>query len=77
MLTLLHATHHELDLSDVGVFVGAHHVGPPIAAHPGVHGVLVLATCNRFELYLDADGDDAVAHALAVAAEAAGRPVEA
>ncbi|NCD17510.1 MAG: glutamyl-tRNA reductase, partial [Actinobacteria bacterium] len=33
--------------------------------------------CNRFELYLDADGDDAVAHALAVAAEAAGRPVEA
>lgn len=75
MLTLLHATHHELDLSDVGVFVGAHHVGPPIAAHPAVHGVLVLATCNRFELYLDADGDDAVAHAVAVAAEAAGRPV--
>lgn len=73
-LTLLHATHHELDLSDVGVFVGAHHVGPPIAAHRDVRGVLVLATCNRFELYLDADGDDAVTHAVAVAAEAAGRP---
>ena len=75
-LLLLHATHHELDLSDVGVFVGAHHVGPPIAAHPDVRGVLVLATCNRFELYLDAEGDDAVAHAVTVAAGAAGRPVE-
>ena len=73
-IILLHATHHELDLSDVGVFVGAHHIGPRIMGHPGVRGVLVLATCNRFELYLDAVHDDAVAHAIEVAAEAAGQP---
>ncbi|HMO11845.1 MAG TPA: glutamyl-tRNA reductase, partial [Actinotalea sp.] len=75
-LLLLHATHHDLDLSDLGVFVGADQVGPPIAAHPDVSGALVLATCNRFELYLDADGDDAVSHAVAVVAEVAGRPFE-
>ena len=75
-LLLLHATHHDLDLSDLGVFVGADQVGPRIAAPPDVRGVLVLATCKRFELYLDADGDDAVTHAVTVAAEAAGRPVE-
>lgn len=72
-LLLLHATHHELDLSGVGVFVGADHVGPRVAEHPGVQGALMLATCNRFELYLDATDEDVATHAVVVAAEAAGR----
>jgi len=54
-LQLLRATHHELDLSEVGVFKCVDELGPQIAGCPGVRGVMVLATCNRFEVYLDAD----------------------
>lgn len=75
-LQLLHATHHQLDLDDVGVFKCAHRLAPRIAAGRGIRGVLVLATCNRFELYLDAAADDGVAaHALGVVADAAQRSV--
>ena len=75
-LHLLHATHHQLDLDDVGVFKCAHRLAPRIAAGRGIRGVLVLATCNRFELYLDAAADDGVAaHALGVVADAAQRSV--
>ena len=74
-LQLLRATHHELDLSDVGVFNCADDLGSQIAGRPDVQGVLVLATCNRFEVYLDAAGDDAATQALAVVAAATGRSV--
>lgn len=68
-LLLLSADHHRVGLSDVErLSTGADAVGPALAGHPGVAGVVVLATCNRFELYVDAEGDpDAV---LAAAGEA-------
>lgn len=74
-LRLLYATHQELDLSEVGVFSGAHQIGPRITAHPDVRGTLVLATCNRFEMYVDTANDSAVGHAVSVAAQAAQRDV--
>ena len=41
-----------------------------IAADPGVRGAIVLATCNRFEAYLDVD-DDSTESAAATAGTAA------
>ena len=74
-LQLLRATHHELDLSEVGVFKCVDELGPQIAGCPGVRGVMVLATCNRFEVYLDATAADVAESVLDVVAAAAGRCV--
>ena len=74
-LQLLHATHRELDLSEVGVFKCVDELGPQIAGRPGVRGVLVLATCNRFEVYLDTTDADVSEGVLSVVAAAAGRCV--
>ncbi|MFH5821604.1 glutamyl-tRNA reductase [Georgenia sp. AZ-5] len=59
VLLLLSANHHDLDLADIErLSVGAEGVGRQVvAARPAVRGAVVLATCNRFELYLDAGTD--------------------
>ncbi|WP_241236892.1 glutamyl-tRNA reductase [Georgenia faecalis] len=68
VLLLLSANHHDLDLADIErLSTGAPEVGRQVvAASPAVAGAVTLATCNRFEVYLDVDGD------LAEAARAAG-----
>lgn len=72
VLLSLVASHHELDLavlerlsSDVAV-VGGELVG----ASPSISGAVVLATCNRFELYLDVDDAAHTPQARAAAAAA-------
>ena len=74
VLLTLSASHHDLDLDVLEQLAsGAQSVGPAVVADAALDGCVVLATCNRFELYLDAvDGRaevaakaaaDAVAHA--------------
>lgn len=62
---VISASHHDLDLADVEQLArrGAD-IGRQIAGVDGVEGAVTLSTCNRFELYLDAEEhriDDAVA----------------
>ena len=78
VLLSLAASHHDLDLdvlerlsSDVQA-VASELVGSP--AHRFVSGAVVLATCNRFELYLEVDDAEHAPSARAAAAQAvAGR----
>lgn len=75
-LVLLSANHHEIDLADVErLATGAEDLGPRLREHDAVRGAMVLSTCNRLELYLDAVPgleDDAAAHAREALAEHAG-----
>lgn len=61
-------SHHEVDAEAVA-HLGQHTgeiVDRLLAADTGVRGVVALATCNRFELYLDVDGfHSAVDHTMA------------
>lgn len=57
-LFALSAAHDQLGLDGLQQFTGAHRLGGDIARHPLVKGTLVLATCNRFEVYVDADDAD-------------------
>lgn len=76
VLLSLVASHRELDLSVLErLSSDVHAVGRElVAASPSIAGAVVLATCNRFELYLDVDD---AAHApqarTAVAATVAAR----
>ncbi|QDC26248.1 glutamyl-tRNA reductase [Georgenia yuyongxinii] len=77
VLLLLSANHHDLDLADIErLSVGAPDVGRQVVAgRPAVRGAVVLATCNRYELYLDADDPEvAVRAARAAVARASGTP---
>ncbi|WP_226920824.1 glutamyl-tRNA reductase [Georgenia subflava] len=73
---MLSANHHDLDLADIErLSTGARDVGSQVVAeHPALRGAVVLATCNRFELYLDA-GDDGSVLETAPAVAAAHRVV--
>lgn len=55
VLTHLTAGHRDLDLDVLEqLSVGAHSVAARVLeAGPGIDGAVVLATCNRFEVYLD------------------------
>ena len=57
VLLSLAASHRELDLSVLErLSSDVHAVGRElVAASPSIAGAVVLATCNRFELYLDVD----------------------
>lgn len=70
VLLSLIASHHDLDLSVLErLSADTHAVGREIVAGcPAVSGAVVLATCNRFELYLDVDDADHVEHARSGAA---------
>jgi glutamyl-tRNA reductase len=75
MLSLV-ASHHDLDLSVLErLSADTHAVGREIVTgSDSVAGAVVLATCNRFELYLDVDdAADAEAARTAVAATVAAR----
>jgi len=55
-LLTLSASHHDLDLDLLEqLSSGAGSVGTTVVADASVAGCVVLATCNRFELYLDVD----------------------
>lgn len=65
------ASHHDLELSALErLSTDWAGVSPELVAAAGpVRGAVVLATCNRFELYLDVD-DERLAEACAAASEA-------
>ncbi|WP_454778631.1 glutamyl-tRNA reductase [Georgenia muralis] len=62
---MLSANHHDLNLTDVErLSTGAHEVGPQVvASSPAVAGAVVLATCNRLEVYVDAESPEEAARA--------------
>ncbi|HEY3438688.1 MAG TPA: glutamyl-tRNA reductase [Actinotalea sp.] len=62
-LLTLTASHRDLDLDVLEqLSSGAHSVGSAVVtASPRITGCVVLATCNRFELYLDVDDEGASA----------------
>ncbi|MEE6271930.1 glutamyl-tRNA reductase [Georgenia wangjunii] len=64
-LLLLSANHHDLDLADIDLVGAAVERAGAAAwvAAPGVRGAVVLATCNRVELYLDTEDPDGAAAA--------------
>ncbi|WP_225752651.1 glutamyl-tRNA reductase [Actinotalea sp. Marseille-Q4924] len=81
VLLSLSASHRDLDLDVLEqLSSGAHSVGTSVVADsPAITGCVVLATCNRFELYLDTDiprpADDGAPVTLrAVEPLTAGRP---
>lgn len=80
VLLALSASHHDLDLDVLEqLSSGARSVGPTAVADSCLDGCVVLATCNRFELYLDAvDGREDVAAKAAVdaVATATGLPAD-
>lgn len=72
-LVVIGASHHTVGLDELAALAP---LGVPatvrLADHPAVAGVLVLATCNRFEVYLDAiEFHPAVEATLATLAELA------
>lgn len=74
MLVAVGASHHTVGLDELAALTPhAEQVRAGLAAHPAVRGVLVLATCNRFEVYLDAaEFHPAVEAAVAAVAGLAG-----
>jgi glutamyl-tRNA reductase len=81
VLLSLIASHRDLDLELLErLSVGAQSVGRSVAAIGAAPtGAVVLATCNRFEVYVEVgagrDADTAVVETTAVIASAAGLPV--
>src|SRR4051794_505719 len=76
------ASHHDLDLAVLErLSADAHAVGRDVVAGCApVSGAVVLATCNRFEVYLDVDdaehAPDARAAVARVVADRSGYPAE-
>ena len=72
MLLSLVASHHDLDLAVLErLSSDVHAVGRELVrASTPVTGAVVLATCNRFELYLEVDDVDQTPAALAAASQA-------
>jgi glutamyl-tRNA reductase len=70
------ASHRDVDLDLLErLCAGAPSVGPAVAARGAAAGAVVLATCNRFEVYLEVargDTDAAAEAATAAIADAAG-----
>lgn len=56
VLVKLGVSHHEVDLDLLSrLSLAADGLAETLVAHPRVHGAVTLATCNRFEVYLDVD----------------------
>jgi glutamyl-tRNA reductase len=71
------ASHRNRDLALLEqLSVGADALGAAVVASPSVAGAVVLPTCNRFEVYLDA-ADASSARSALVASIAAGSPLTA
>ncbi len=70
------ASHRNRDLALLEqLSVGAESLGATVASTPKVAGAVVLPTCNRFEVYVDAD-DAAAARAAVIDALAGTSPLE-
>ncbi|MET1044727.1 MAG: glutamyl-tRNA reductase [Microbacteriaceae bacterium] len=73
MLLCLTASHRTTSFDVLEkLSVGAPAVATTLGSNAGIDGAVVLSTCNRFEVYIDADTTDAVE----LIAEAAGLDVE-
>lgn len=56
VLVMLGVSHHEVDLDLLSrLSLAADGLAPTLVANPRVHAAVTLATCNRFEVYLDVD----------------------
>lgn len=56
VLVLVGASHHDASLEEIERLSHAgNSLASRLTSHEGVHGALVLSTCNRFEVYLDLD----------------------
>lgn len=68
MLLALVATFHTRPLRVVErLSLAADDISRSLVADGAVRGAVTLSTCNRFELYLDVDDDDAARHAVTAA----------
>ncbi|NTW41401.1 MAG: glutamyl-tRNA reductase [Cellulomonadaceae bacterium] len=76
VLTSLLASHHDLDLDVLEqLSTGAHSVAEQVVTDsPAVTGCVVLATCNRFEVYLDVTDPAALSDVTEVVARTSGLP---
>ncbi len=74
MLLCLTANHQNSDFELLEkLSIGSATTASGLVAHPDIAGAVVLATCNRFEAYLDIDGaDDASTAAIEVVGRASG-----
>lgn len=73
-------SHHQASVDALTQFTAcAQRVAPALREQNGVHGLIVLSTCNRCELYLDADSFHDTVHAARklLADEGAGEVLEA
>lgn len=76
-LLTLTASHHDVDLDRLERLAAAGSVGSGVVADASIAGCVVLATCNRFELYLDSrDAEVGRKAAIQAVAEAAGLSVD-
>jgi glutamyl-tRNA reductase len=75
VLVSLSATHHDLDLATLDrLSVGAGSVARDVVtATPSVSGAVVVATCNRFEVYLDVADAEELSSALDSVIDTVGR----
>lgn len=61
MIQCVSVSHQTADLAFLESLVTrTEHTMRTLGSHPGVEGVVVLSTCSRFEVYLDAPSSDAV-----------------
>ncbi len=76
MLLAIKASHHDVSLDELAALTPHDSsVRTRLADVPAVQGVLVLSTCNRFEVYLDTDEfHPAVDATVAAVAELSGSP---
>ena len=78
MLFCLTANHQNSDFELLEkLSIGSSTTASVLVAHPDVAGAVVLATCNRFEAYLDVDGaEDMAAAAISLVSAASGVDAE-
>lgn len=78
VMALVGASHHEVSLEDLDALAqGAEQLVPRIMSCEVIRGVVVLATCNRVEYYVDAVRfHDAVDHVTSLVAQSADQPVD-
>lgn len=76
-LLTLSASHHDVDLDRLERLAAAGSVGAAVVADASIAGCVVLATCNRFELYLDSpEPEIGRKAAVQVVAEATGLTID-
>ncbi|MEO7122674.1 MAG: glutamyl-tRNA reductase, partial [Lacisediminihabitans sp.] len=74
MLLCLTANHHNANFELLEkLSIGTANTASGLVAHPAISGAIVLATCNRFEAYIDVNGtDDVAATVISLVSETSG-----